>query len=1074
MALGCLARAMGPVLPGVSSARSALLLRAPRPLHSGVFAKAQGGAAAAAAGAAQPAAAGKKGGGKKGAAKEEGAEGPSGPYSPTVKLPTTDFSLRANSPVREPQIQAWWEEQAVYSSLAEGGQGEPYTLHDGPPYANGDLHIGHALNKILKDFINRYQLLQGRRAKFVPGWDTHGLPIELKVLQSLPDKERKSLGVLELRAKAREFALKTIDAQRAAFKRYGVWGDWSSPYVTLEPAYEAAQLRVFGKMYTNGHIYRGLKPVHWSPSSRTALAEAELEYPEGHKSPSIYVALPMTAAGPQAAEVPGLVEALQGAAFAIWTTTPWTIPANLAVALNDQLEYCVVEVVEAEAEGEGAEAAAGWAVRRLVVAKELVGRLAEKTGASFKVLATVKGSALEGCTYKHPLYDRISPVVIGGDYITTETGTGLVHTAPGHGQEDYQVGQRCGLPLLSPVDDAGCFTAEAGERFAGLAVQGEGNKAVTAALREAGALLKEELYEHKYPYDWRTKKPTIFRATSQWFASVEGFRGAALEAIRGVGWVPGGGLNRITGMVEGRSDWCISRQRKWGVPIPVFYDTETDEALMSDETIAHITALVAQHGSDCWWTLGVEELLPPSMKHLAPRLRKGEDTMDVWFDSGSSWAGVLQATPGLAYPADLYLEGSDQHRGWFQSSLLTSVAANGVAPYKAVLTHGFVLDEKGQKMSKSLGNVVDPRVVIEGGKDAKAQPAFGADVLRLWVASVDYTSDVAIGSNIIKQMADMYRKVRGTLRFLLGNLADYDPAAHAVPYAQLPGLDRYVLGRLHGLMTEVAAAYDNYQFFKVFQALQRFVVVDLSNFYLDTAKDRLYIRGPADPARRACQTVLDALLRGLLAALAPLVPHMAEDAWLNLPYARPAASVFQAGWAAPDPAWATGLTAAEAAGWAVLLEVRDAANGVLEKARSGKAIGAGLEARVVVHVSEPAAAAALAALAAAGNGADELRYLLIVSQVELVSDVAAVKLCPFHDTLASAAGAGAISVGVMRASGTKCARCWNYSEAVGQAAPADYPDLCERCTPVVAAAAFKPQQQAAAPGGAKQPAVAGV
>ncbi|KAG2422803.1 hypothetical protein HXX76_015750 [Chlamydomonas incerta] len=1067
MALGCLARAMGPALPGVSSARAALL-RAPRLLHSGVFAKAGGGAAPAAA------AAGKKGG-KKGGAKEEGAEGPSGPYSPTVRLPTTDFSLRANSPVREPQIQAWWEEQGVYRGLAEGGAGEPYTLHDGPPYANGDLHIGHALNKILKDFINRYQLLQGRRAKFVPGWDTHGLPIELKVLQSLPDKERKSLGVLELRAKAREFALKTIDAQRAQFKRYGVWADWAAPYVTLEPAYEAAQLSVFGKMYTNGHIYRGLKPVHWSPSSRTALAEAELEYPEGHKSTSVYVALPMTAPGDKAAAHPGLVEALQGAAFAIWTTTPWTIPANLAVALNDQLEYCVVEVAAAAegaaAEGEAAAAAAGWAVRRLVVAKELVARLGEKTGAAFKVLATVKGSELEGCQYKHPLYDRVSPVVIGGDYITTETGTGLVHTAPGHGQEDYLVGQRCGLPLLSPVDDAGCFTAEAGERFAGLQVQGEGNKAVCAALREAGVLLREEQYEHKYPYDWRTKKPTIFRATSQWFASVEGFRGAALEAIRGVGWVPGGGLNRITGMVEGRGDWCISRQRKWGVPIPVFYDTETDEALMTDETISHVTALVAAHGSDCWWTLSVEELLPPGLRHLAPRLRKGEDTMDVWFDSGSSWAGVLQATPGLAYPADLYLEGSDQHRGWFQSSLLTSVAANGVAPYKAVLTHGFVLDERGQKMSKSLGNVVDPRVVIEGGKDAKAAPAYGADVLRLWVASVDYTSDVAIGGAILKQMADMYRKVRGTLRFLLGNLSDYSPAQHAVPYDQLPGLDRYLLSRLHAVLTEVAAAYDNYQFFKVFQALQRFVVVDLSNFYLDAAKDRLYIRGPDDPARRACQTVLDALLRGLLAALAPLVPHMAEDAWLNLPYPRPAGSVFQAGWAAPDPAWAAGLTAQQAAGWAVLLEVRDAANAVLEKARSGKAIGAGLEARVVVHVAEPAAAAALAALDAAGNGADELRYLLIVSQVELVSDAAAVKLCPFHDTVPSAAGAGSISVGVTRASGPKCARCWNYSPAVGAAQPAEYPDLCERCSPVVAAAAFKP---AAAGAGAKQPAVAGV
>ncbi|GIL90054.1 hypothetical protein Vretimale_18112 [Volvox reticuliferus] len=1070
MVLGCIARVMGPALPGVCAIRTGL--RVPRMIHSVVYAKGNASAAVA-----PPAAAG--GGNKKGkrAAKEEGSDDVSGPYSPTVRLPTTEFSLRANSPIREPQIQQFWEQQAIYESLVEQGEGELYTLHDGPPYANGDLHIGHALNKILKDFINRYQLLQGRRAKFVPGWDTHGLPIELKVLQSLPEKERKALGVLELRAKARDFALRTIDAQRVQFKRYGVWADWSTPYVTLDPSYEAAQLQVFGRMFLNGHIYRGLKPVHWSPSSRTALAEAELEYPEGHRSTSIYVAMPLVEVGSKAG--PALKEALQNGAagFAIWTTTPWTIPANLAVALNDQLEYSVVE-----AQGE---AASSWSVRRLVVAKELVDRLAEKAGVEFAVLATVKGSELEGCSYRHPLYDRTSPVVIGGDYITTETGTGLVHTAPGHGQEDFAVGQRCGLPLLSPVDDAGNFTAEAGQ-FAGLNVQGEGNKAVVSALREAGVLLKDELYEHKYPYDWRTKKPTIFRATSQWFASVEGFRDAALEAIRGVQWVPAAGLNRILGMTEGRSDWCISRQRKWGVPIPVFYDTETDEPLLTSETIEHITSLVSKHGSDCWWTLSVEELLPPSVRHLAPRLRKGEDTMDVWFDSGSSWAGVLQSTPGLQYPANLYLEGSDQHRGWFQSSLLTSVAANGVAPYKQVLTHGFVLDEKGQKMSKSLGNVVDPRVVIEGGKDAKQQPAYGADVLRLWVASVDYTSDVAIGANILRQMADMYRKVRGTLRFLLGNLGDFDPPVHAVPYEKLPALDRYILFRLSQVMNDVAAAYDSYQFFKVFQTLQRFVVVDLSNFYLDTAKDRLYIRAEADPSRRSCQTVLDALLRSMLAALAPLVPHMAEDAWLNLPYARPAASVFQAGWMAPSAVW-SGLSPEEVAGWVTLAEIRDAANAVLERARTSKLIGAGLEAKVVVHVSDPSAASRLAALDSARNGADDLRYLLIVSQVELVSDAAAAKLCPFNDTLPSNTGAGEITVGVARASGVKCARCWNYSELVGAATAAtaetgssrsewQYPDLCERCVPVVAAKGFTPPAVAPAAAPAttgKEPAVAG-
>jgi len=1023
----------------------------------------------------------------KGQAKGKKDKEEEGPYSATVRLPTTDFNLRANSVVREPEIQGYWSQHAVYESMLENSKGEPFTLHDGPPYANGDLHIGHALNKILKDFINRYQLLRGRKARFVPGWDTHGLPIELKVLQALPEAERRSLGPLDLRRKAKEFALKTIDAQREQFKRYGVWADWSAPYITLDPAYEAAQLQVFGKMLLNGHIYRGRKPVHWSPSSRTALAEAELEYPEGHKSRSVYVAMPLSAAGEAAPAA--LKEALGqegGAAFAIWTTTPWTIPANLAVAVNDKLEYCLVE-----AQGE---AAAGWRVRRLVVARDLVAKLQEKLGVALSEVAVFPGSSLEGCSYSHPLYPRTSPLVIGGDYITTETGTGLVHTAPGHGQEDYLVGQRYGLELLSPVDDAGCFTEEAGERFKGLSVQGDGNKAVVSALQEAGVLLKEELYEHKYPYDWRTKKPTIFRATSQWFASVEGFRSAALSAIKEVSWVPAGGMTRITNMTEGRSDWCISRQRKWGVPMPVFYDKETDEPVLTEETIGHITQLVRQHGSDCWWTMSVQELLPPGpLRERAASLRKGEDTMDVWFDSGSSWAGVLQAGEGagLRYPADLYLEGSDQHRGWFQSSLLTSVAANGVAPYKAVLTHGFVLDEKGSKMSKSLGNVVDPRAVIEGGKDAKKDPPYGADVLRMWVASVDYTSDVMIGSGILKQTADVYRKVRGTLRFLLGSLSDYKPEQHAVPYAALPAIDRYVLFRLSALMTEVAQAYETYQFYRIFQSIQRFVVVDLSNFYLDVAKDRLYIRGAEDPSRRACQTVMDALLRCLLPALAPLVPHMAEDAWLNLPYSRPAASVFQAGWAGVPPEWAS-LQKDDVTLWSALYEVRDAVNSTLEKARMARAIGASLEARVKVHVSDPAIAAQLAKLAAASNGADELRYLFIVSQAELVADVAAAKACPFSETVTCTPAtssstessssplpfgsviSGDITVGVERASGTKCARCWNYSEQVGHAHEGhgdQYSDLCERCVPVVSQLGFKPAA-VAAPAAAKPAPVA--
>lgn len=986
-------------------------------------------------------------------------------YSKTVNLPQTSFDMRANSVIKEPQIQSFWKENNIYETLSRHNPGDKYTLHDGPPYANGDLHIGHALNKILKDFINRYQLLHGRRARLIPGWDTHGLPIELKVLQSMKDTERRELTPISLRKKAASFALKTVDAQREQFKRYGVWADWEDAYVTLKPQYEAAQLRVFGEMVLRGHIYRGRKPVHWSPSSRTALAEAELEYPDGHTSRSIYVAMPINSVGEKALSNGEEVgKALEGAALAIWTTTPWTIPANLAIAVNDRLEYSVVEITgDGNAPSSASENSSPLPleVSKLVIATDLVPALAEKFGLKMNILCTMPGAALEGCTYRHPLFDRSSPVVIGGEYITTDAGTGLVHTAPGHGQEDYLVGQRYGLPLLSPVDDAGKFTDEAGA-FAGLAVQTDGNAAVIESLTMSGCLLKEESYAHKYPYDWRTKKPTIFRATNQWFASVDGFRSDALDAIRGVTWIPGSGENRITSMTEGRSDWCISRQRTWGVPIPVFYHVETGEPLMTEESISHVMSIVEQHGSDAWWEMSVEELLPESLKLKAGELKKGQDTMDVWFDSGTSWAGVLSPAIGggdksnaaqeLTYPADLYLEGSDQHRGWFQSSLLTSVAANGVAPYKAVLTHGFVLDDKGMKMSKSLGNVVDPRMVIEGGKDAKKEPPYGADVLRLWVASVDYTSDVMIGGKILNQVADVYRKVRFTLRYLLGNVSDFDPVEHAVPYSELTATDRYILNRFASLIDECDAAYSSFQFYKVYQALQRFVVLDLSNFYLDVVKDRLYIRSPGSHERRSCQTTLHALLEGMLPLIAPLLPHMAEDAWQCLPYKQPHKSVFQNGWIKAPQEWRT-LPANEAATWRAVLGIRSEINQQLEKARTDKALGASLEARILLHVSDPAVHAALDALQQTDNGQDALRYAFIVSQVDVVDSVGRVKEhAAYTSTVVIDGVDGEVTVGVLRAEGGKCGRCWNYSSHVGS--DAGHPELCERCGPVVKASGF--------------------
>ena len=957
-----------------------------------------------------------------------------GSYKDTVNLPKTGFDMRANAIKREPEIQAFWAEHQIYETLSQTNPGEIFVLHDGPPYANGSLHMGHAMNKVLKDIINKYQLLKGRKVRYVPGWDCHGLPIELKVLQAMKPEERKGLTPLGIRQKAQEFALKTVDEQRESFKRYGVWGDWEHPYLTLKPEYEAAQIGVFGQMVLKGYIYRGRKPVHWSPSSKTALAEAELEYPEGHTSRSVYAAFEVTSLPPALQDPfdPFLGEL----GVAIWTTTPWTIPANLGVSVNPELVYAVVEV------GDGLDVKTRLGqMKYLVVAQDLVDRLSETLGTSLTVKATVMGKLLEHMTYRHPLCDRDSAVLIGGDYVTTDSGTGLVHTAPGHGQEDYGVGLRYGLPILSPVDDNGNFTEEAGQ-FAGLNVLGEGNGAVVTALQEAGALLKEEPYVHKYPYDWRTKKPTIFRATEQWFASVEGFREAALKAIADVRWIPAQGENRITPMVADRSDWCISRQRSWGVPIPVFYDEATNEPLMTQETIAYVQRIIAEKGSDAWWELPVAELLPEPYRSNGKTYRKGTDTMDVWFDSGSSWAAVAQQRPELKYPVEMYLEGSDQHRGWFQSSLLTSVAVNGHAPYKTVLTHGFALDEQGRKMSKSLGNVVDPAVIINGGKNQKQEPPYGADVLRLWVSSVDYTSDVLIGKAILKQLGDVRGKIRNTARFLLGNLHDFDPSQHAVPYEQLPELDRYMLHRITEVFNDVTDAFETFQFYRFFQTVQNFCVVDLSNFYLDIAKDRLYISAADSPRRRSCQTVIWVALENLARAIAPVLSHLAEDIWQFLPYATPHQSVFQAGWITLEEQWSQPKLAEK---WEKLRAIRTEVNKVLEQARTDKAIGSSLEAKVLLNVPDADLRTALQAFNPAdslsGNHVDELRYFFLTSQVELLESAKPL------DGIKYAAQSDAVGVGVVDADGQKCDRCWNYSTHVGESK--EHPLLCERCIPAL-------------------------
>jgi isoleucyl-tRNA synthetase len=946
-------------------------------------------------------------------------------YKDTVLLPKTDFNMRANAPQREPEIQQFWADQQIYETLAQENPGEPFVLHDGPPYANGPLHIGHALNKILKDTVNKYQLLKGRKVRYVPGWDCHGLPIELKVLQEMSGEERRNLSPIELRKKAKKWAIAQQERQCEGFKRYGVWGDWDAPYLTLQPEYEAAQIGVFGQMVLKGYIYRGLKSVHWSPSSQTALAEAELEYPDDHVSQSIYAAFQMVSASDALKDT--LAPYLDKLGVAIWTTTPWTIPANLAVAVNAELDYAVVEV------------AAGEPFQYLLIAKDLCDRIAALLNTELSIKASFKGADLQDCTYRHPLFDRTSPILVGGDYITTESGTGLVHTAPGHGEEDFKVGKRFGLPVLCPVDERGDFTAEAGP-FEGLNVLKNANPVVIEALVKAGSLLKEEAYPHKYPYDWRTKKPTIFRATEQWFASVEGFRDAALKAISEVRWIPAQGENRITAMVSDRSDWCISRQRNWGVPIPVFYDEATGEPLLNADTLAHIQALFAQHGSDAWWELPVADLLPEAYRNDGKTYRKGTDTMDVWFDSGSSWAAVAQQRDGLTYPVDMYLEGSDQHRGWFQSSLLTSVATHGHAPYKTVLTHGFALDENGRKMSKSLGNVVDPAIVINGGKNQKQEPAYGADVLRLWVSSVDYSSDVPLGKTILKQLSDVYRKIRNTARFLLGNLSDFDPAQHAVPYDQLPELDRYMLHRMTEVFADVESAFESFQFFRFFQTVQNFCAVDLSNFYLDAAKDRLYISAADSQRRRSCQTVLAVAIDNLARAIAPVLCHMAEDIWQNLPYSTPHQSVFQAGWVQLDDQWQQPALAEK---WQQLRTIRQEVNKVLEQARAAKDIGSSLEAKVRLYVADTELRATLAAMnpenavAPGSVHVDELRYLFLVSQVELLDSPESLQGLKFSSE------ADWLGVGVVDAEGKKCDRCWNYSTHIGESE--EHPEICDRC-----------------------------
>lgn len=914
-------------------------------------------------------------------------------YGKTLNLLQTDFPMRGNLPQAEPGMQQHWEEIDIYSKVQESRKGKPkFILHDGPPYANGDIHIGHALNKVLKDIIVRFKTMQGYDAPYVPGWDTHGLPIEQAVANN--DKiDRKKMSVHEFREYCKDYALQSVERQKAQFKRLGVRGDWNNPYITLQPKYEAQQIRVFGEMVNKGYIYKGLKPVYWSPSSESALAEAEIEY-QDKTSTSVYVAFQVK---------DGKGKLPEDASIVIWTTTPWTLPANLGISLHPDFEYVLVEV-------EG---------KKYVVAQGLLEAVSKEIGwTDVKVLSQVKGSELEHVLCQHPFYDRTSLVMVG-DHVTLEAGTGCVHTAPGHGEDDFVIGQRYNLGVLCPVDDQGHFTAEA-PGFEGMFYD-KGNKVITEMLKESGHLLHMSLIQHQYPHDWRTKKPVIFRATEQWFASVDKFREEMLEEIKKVKWTPAWGEVRLHNMIADRGDWCISRQRVWGVPIPIFYGRNSNVPLVNKETIEHVAQIFEREGSNAWFQKDASELLPEGT--VCPisgdtEFRKETDIMDVWFDSGSSHVAVLETRDELEWPADLYLEGSDQYRGWYNSSLITGVAVHGQSPYKGILSHGFTLDGEGRKMSKSLGNTIDPNKVCD---------KLGADILRLWVSSVDYQSDVRISDNILNQITEVYRKIRNTLRFLLGNLSDFNPTADRVAPDQMNELDRFALARLNRMTDRVVKAYDAYEFHIVYQSVHHFCAVEMSAFYLDIIKDRLYASAPSDSGRKAAQTVLYDALTVITKLIAPILPHTADEVWKYIP-----GTELDSIQLSELPEVDTTLFDEKMESkWEQFIVVRDDVLKALEDARKEKMIGNSLGA--AVHLYPNAEQAQLLA------GLEQLEQLFIVSAVEI------------HEAGAtapeSARSSKGLSVQVKVAEGEKCERCWNVTKDVGL--DADHPTLCKRCAEVI-------------------------
>jgi len=923
-------------------------------------------------------------------------------YKLTINLPQTDFPMKADLAQREPAAVRRWDERGTYAKLREIARGRPrFVLHDGPPYANGAIHIGHAVNKILKDIVVKSRSLDGFDAPYIPGWDCHGLPIELQV-EKKHGRPGQKLDARAFRAACRAYAQEQIELQRNDFKRLGILGDWDRPYLTMSAGYEAQQLRAFGRIIENGHLYKGVKPVHWCIDCRSALAEAEVEYEE-RVSPAIDVAFRVSDDAELGRRI-GLSAVELGRApvdVVIWTTTPWTLPANEAVAVRDEFRYVLVAAYQ------------GRERHRIILAAELLEACLARYGMSdAELLAQFEGRALEGLKLQHPFLERLVPVVLG-EHVTLDAGTGAVHTAPGHGQEDFIVGQRYGLEVLNPVGNDGRFLPGT-PLVAGLKVE-EANPVIIAALAQAGRLLHEESFRHSYPVCWRHKSPVIFRATPQWFISMEraALRAHTLRDIPGVRWTPAWGEQRITGMIENRPDWCISRQRTWGVPIPLFVHRETGERHPRTlDLIAAAAERVEVGGIDAWFALEPRELLGAEAEHYD----KVTDVMDVWADSGLSFECVGAARPEVAAPVELYLEGSDQHRGWFHSSLLMSEALYERPPYRGVLTHGFTVDEKGRKMSKSLGNVIAPQKVMS---------TLGADVLRLWVSATDYANEIAVSDEILRRMADSYRRIRNTMRFLLGNLHGFDAAQHAVPETRLAALDRWALARARDLQTEVLEAYRSYAFHLIYQKVHNFCSVDLGSFYLDVIKDRMYTTPAAGRPRRSAQTAMWHIAESMVRWLAPILSFTAEEVWGYLPGER-RESVFHETWHTLPQ------VSSDAIDWDALIALRSDVTRELEKLRDARLIGAPLDARVDVYC----VADELPRFAALGG---ELRFLLITSEAQVHAATAP----PAGAVPASNTGRSGVWILVRPTDDAKCARCWQRRPDVGE--DSRHPTLCRRC-----------------------------